>query len=134
LSSFNLFKNRSETKSLKMSSLRPKTLKLETLKHHWALIPLAGALGFGLCLSAFYTARLAIQNPDVSWRRTSNPEPWQHRVDEEGNTVRYKFYQGPEGDRRGQTTYGAKAHPDERPPIEKFWAEYKAENKKEAHH
>lgn len=26
--------------------------------------------------SAYYTLRLAIKNPDVSWAKKSNPEPW----------------------------------------------------------
>lgn len=25
----------------------------------------------------YYTLRLATRNPDVSWRRGENPEPWQ---------------------------------------------------------
>jgi len=117
-----------------MVKLRPDTFKLETLKHHYALIPLAGALGFGLALSVVYTIRLALQNPDVTWRRGSNPEPWQHRVDEQGNTVRYKLFQAPDGWKPGSTKYGVQAHPGQRPPIEKMWAEYQAEHKEEAHH
>ena len=27
--------------------------------------------------AAFYTLRLATRNPDVSWAKKSNPEPWQ---------------------------------------------------------
>ena len=34
-----------------------------------------------------------LRNPDVSWRRYSNPEPWQHRVDDDGKAKRYKFFQ-----------------------------------------
>lgn len=117
-----------------MPSMRPATFKMETLKHHWALIPLAASLGFGLTLTAVYTARLALQSPDVSWRRKSNPEPWQHRVDGEGLTVRYKFWQAPADHKAGSTKYGVKAHPEERPPIEKLWAEYQVEHKEEAHH
>jgi len=101
------------------------------LKKHYALVPLFGALGFGMCLAGGYTLRLAIQNPDVSWRRYTNPEPWQHRVDDDGNTVRYKLSQGPPGCKGGETKYGVPAFPDERPPIEKLWAEYKAEHAEE---
>lgn len=32
----------------------------------------AGALG-----AMYYTLRLATRNPDVTWNRSSNPEPWQ---------------------------------------------------------
>ena len=57
------------------------------------------------------------------------------QVDKDGNTVRYKFYQGPEGYEMGRTEYGKKAHSEERPPIEKMWAEYQAAHKDDhAHH
>jgi len=41
------------------------------LTKHYALVPLFGAVGFGMVLSGGYTIRLALQNPDVSWRRKS---------------------------------------------------------------
>ena len=28
-------------------------------------------------MAALYTLRLATQNPDVTWDRKNNPEPWQ---------------------------------------------------------
>jgi len=104
------------------------------LAKHYALKPLFAACGFGLSLSMIYTIRLAIQNPDVSWRRKTNSEPWQHRIDDDGNRIRYKLHQAPEGWVYGSTKYGVKAFPDERPPIEKMWAEYKRENAEPAHH
>jgi len=97
------------------------------LSKHYSLVPLFGAVGFGITLSGLYTLRLAVQNPDVSWRRKANPEPWQHRVDEDGKTIRYKLHQGPESYKLGQTKYGVDAFPPERPPIEKLWAQYQAE-------
>jgi len=106
------------------------------LKNHYALAPLYVSVGFGLGFSVIYTVRLAIQNPDVSWRRTSNPEPWQRRVDGEGKTKRYKVWQAP-GDgsaKRGITQYGTEAFAPERPPIEKMWSEYQSEHAAEAHH
>jgi len=106
----------------------------EYLKHHKSLKPLFVALGFGVGLSFFYTIRLALQNPDVSWRRTSNPEPWQHRVDGDGKTVRYKFFQAPADWRGGHTEYGVAAFPEERPPIEQLWAEYKRDHPEGAGH
>lgn len=105
-----------------------KHLSPKFLANHYALVPLFAALGFGGILSAGYTLRLAIQNPDVSWRRKTNPEPWQHRVDANGNTVRYKLSQGPEDNKAGTTRYGVPAHSAERPPIEKMWAEYQAKH------
>jgi NADH dehydrogenase (ubiquinone) 1 alpha subcomplex subunit 4 len=105
-----------------------------TCQKHYSLVPLLVSLGFGVGLSAVYTIRLAVQCPDVSWRRKSNPEPWQHRVDKDGNSVRYKLWQGPADHAAGQTQYGKPAFPAERPPIEKMWAEYKAENQEVAHH
>jgi len=103
-----------------------KHLNVKFLTKHYALVPLFGALGFGMVLAGGYTLRLALQNPDVSWRRKTNPEPWQHRVDQDGNTIRYKFHQGPADGKSGQTKYGVPAFPEERPPIEKMWAEHKA--------
>lgn len=29
-------------------------------------------------MSVLYTLRIAVQSPDVSWNRKTNPEPWQH--------------------------------------------------------
>uniref|UniRef100_A0A8D3E0M4 Cytochrome c oxidase subunit NDUFA4-like n=1 Tax=Scophthalmus maximus TaxID=52904 RepID=A0A8D3E0M4_SCOMX len=40
------------------------------------LIPLFIFIGGGVTMSATYLARLALKNPDVSWDRTNNPEPW----------------------------------------------------------
>jgi len=129
---FKRFNDRDILRKRSAMGLLPKTLKWSTLKHHYALVPLAGALGFGMSLSIFYTLRLAIQNPDVSWRRYSNPEPWQHRVDDDGKAKRYKFFQGPADYKVGQTKYGVNNFPEDRPPIEKWWAEYQAEQKANA--
>jgi len=38
----------------------------------------AGAIG-----AVYYMARLATRNPDVTWNRTSNPEPWQEYKDKQ---------------------------------------------------
>ncbi|KAM9457546.1 cytochrome c oxidase subunit NDUFA4L [Clarias gariepinus] len=46
------------------------------LKNHPALIPLFIFIGGGCTMSLTYLARLALRNPDVSWDRTNNPEPW----------------------------------------------------------
>ncbi|KAG7271622.1 hypothetical protein CRUP_009280 [Coryphaenoides rupestris] len=46
------------------------------LKKHPALIPLFIFIGGGATMSMTYLARLALKNPDVSWDRNNNPEPW----------------------------------------------------------
>lgn len=33
-------------------------------------------VGIGCAGATFYLLRLAVRNPDVSWARKSNPEPW----------------------------------------------------------
>ena len=38
-------------------------------------------------MAAMYTLRLATQNPDVTWDRKNNPEPWQKYAEKQ-----YKFY------------------------------------------
>jgi len=114
-----------------------------------SLIPLFGAYGFGIGMAVTFTLRMATQNPDVSWRRKTNPEPWQKLVDEQGNRRRWKFFQFhpfppfppfhpsihpsyPAGFGI-PTVYGIPNFPDERPPIEKMWAEYQAEHPCPAH-
>ncbi|VVC91083.1 cytochrome c oxidase subunit NDUFA4 [Leptidea sinapis] len=62
-------------------------LSIESLKRHKALIPLFVCVGLGCGGALFYTARLAFRNPEVTWNRRTNPEPW-----EEYRTKQYKFY------------------------------------------
>ncbi|XP_032243811.1 cytochrome c oxidase subunit NDUFA4-like [Phoca vitulina] len=57
-------------------------------KKHPSLIPLLvfiGARGTG---AALYALRLALFNPDVSWDRKNNPEPWNKL----GPNDKYRFY------------------------------------------
>jgi len=104
------------------------------LKGHYALAPLFGVLGFAMVGAATYLARITSLNPDVMWRRKTNPEPWQHQVTADGKTRRYKFWQASADFHAGQTKYGLPAFNDERPPIEKLWAEYQAEHATSAGH
>ncbi|KAK5609105.1 NADH dehydrogenase 1 alpha subcomplex subunit 4 ndufa4 [Crenichthys baileyi] len=46
------------------------------LRNHPALIPLFFFIGGGATMSLLYLARLGLRNPDVSWDRKNNPEPW----------------------------------------------------------
>nr|CAH0112074.1 unnamed protein product [Daphnia galeata] len=62
-------------------------LSLKSLKKHPSLIPLFVSLGAGVAMAALYTLRLATQNPDVTWDRKNNPEPWQKYAEKQ-----YKFY------------------------------------------
>ncbi|XP_054281123.1 cytochrome c oxidase subunit NDUFA4 [Macrosteles quadrilineatus] len=62
-------------------------LTLKSLKHHVALIPLFACVGLGAVGSIGYLLRLALRNPEVSWAKTSKPEPW-----EDYRTSQYKFY------------------------------------------
>ncbi|XP_013869422.1 cytochrome c oxidase subunit NDUFA4 [Austrofundulus limnaeus] len=49
---------------------------IKQVKSHPALIPLFIFIGAGSAMSTLYLARLALKNPDVSWDRRNNPEPW----------------------------------------------------------
>ncbi|XP_055373880.1 cytochrome c oxidase subunit NDUFA4 [Condylostylus longicornis] len=60
---------------------------LNSLKKNPALIPLYVCVGAGAIGAVYYTLRLATRNPDVTWSRKNNPEPWQHYRDKQ-----YKFY------------------------------------------
>ncbi|KAA1412537.1 hypothetical protein F0U44_22590, partial [Nocardioides humilatus] len=62
-------------------------LSLSSLKKHKALIPLYVCVGIGCGGAVFYTLRLALRNPDVSWNKKTNPEPW-----EAYRNKQYKFY------------------------------------------
>ncbi|XP_061390352.1 cytochrome c oxidase subunit NDUFA4-like [Musca vetustissima] len=62
-------------------------LSLKSIKKNPALIPLYVCVGAGALASALYTLRLATRNPDVTWNRSANPEPW-----EEYKEKQYKFY------------------------------------------
>ncbi|PZC72445.1 hypothetical protein B5X24_HaOG211140 [Helicoverpa armigera] len=52
-------------------------LSIESLKKHKALIPLYVCVGIGCAGAVFYIGRLATRNPDVSWNKKTNPEPWE---------------------------------------------------------
>ncbi|KAL2078708.1 hypothetical protein ACEWY4_026393 [Coilia grayii] len=49
---------------------------MKQLKHHPALIPLFFFIGGGAAMSMLYLGRLALKNPECSWDRKNNPEPW----------------------------------------------------------
>ncbi|XP_021563294.1 cytochrome c oxidase subunit NDUFA4 isoform X2 [Carlito syrichta] len=57
-------------------------------KKHPSLIPLFIFIGAGGTGAALYLMRLAMFNPDVSWDRKNNPEPWNKL----GPNDQYKFY------------------------------------------
>lgn len=57
-------------------------------KKHPSLIPLFVFIGAGGTGAALYVMRLALFNPDVSWDRKNNPEPWNKL----GPNEQYKFY------------------------------------------
>merc|ERR1711915_858916 len=62
-------------------------LTLASLKKHPALIPLFVSCGAGVVWAAYYTARLALVCPDVTWKHVQNPHPQQ-----EWEGRQYKFY------------------------------------------
>ncbi|KAJ0177558.1 hypothetical protein K1T71_006431 [Dendrolimus kikuchii] len=62
-------------------------LSIQSLKKHKALIPLYVCVGIGCAGAVYYLGRLAVRNPDVSWNKKTNPEPWQEYRDKQ-----YKFY------------------------------------------
>ncbi|XP_059943740.1 cytochrome c oxidase subunit NDUFA4-like [Mesoplodon densirostris] len=57
-------------------------------KKHLSLIPLFIFIEAGGTGATPYVLRLALFNPDVSWDRRSNPEPWNKL----GPNDQYKFY------------------------------------------
>uniref|UniRef100_A0A8W7PQ96 NADH dehydrogenase [ubiquinone] 1 alpha subcomplex subunit 4 n=1 Tax=Anopheles coluzzii TaxID=1518534 RepID=A0A8W7PQ96_ANOCL len=61
-------------------------LTMASLKKNPALIPLYVCIAMGSAGAVFYTLRLALKSPEVTWSRKNNPEPWeeyrnkQHKV------------------------------------------------------
>uniref|UniRef100_C6ZQT7 Putative NADH:ubiquinone dehydrogenase n=1 Tax=Ochlerotatus triseriatus TaxID=7162 RepID=C6ZQT7_OCHTR len=62
-------------------------MSLASIKKNPALIPLYVCVGLGAVGAVFYTARLALSSPEVTWNRKTNPEPW-----EEYRNKQHKFY------------------------------------------
>lgn len=50
---------------------------------HEQLIPLYVCTLVGCLGAGFYTLRLATRNPDVSWNKKGNPEPWNEYRDKQ---------------------------------------------------
>ncbi|XP_041029574.1 cytochrome c oxidase subunit NDUFA4-like [Carcharodon carcharias] len=63
-------------------------LMIRQAKSHPSLIPLFTFIGIGSFGAGMYLLRLAVRNPDVSWNRKNNPEPW-NKV---APTEQYKFF------------------------------------------
>ncbi|RWS06358.1 NADH dehydrogenase [ubiquinone] 1 alpha subcomplex subunit 4-like 2, partial [Leptotrombidium deliense] len=61
------------------------SFSLKGLRKNYAVIPVIMATALGAGGGSLYLIRLAFRNPDVSWRRNANPEPWQ-----EYETKQYK--------------------------------------------
>nr|XP_033799148.1 cytochrome c oxidase subunit NDUFA4 [Geotrypetes seraphini] len=51
-------------------------LMVSQARKHPSLIPLFLFVGLGGVGAVMYTVRLALFNPDVSWDKKNNPEPW----------------------------------------------------------
>uniref|UniRef100_V5HHR1 Putative nadh dehydrogenase n=1 Tax=Ixodes ricinus TaxID=34613 RepID=V5HHR1_IXORI len=64
-----------------------KSFSIQGMKRHPSLIPLMVIVGVGGLGAVWYTARLALRNPDVSWNKKTNPEPWQ-----EWSNKQYKLW------------------------------------------
>ncbi|OQR66850.1 NADH dehydrogenase 1 alpha subcomplex-like [Tropilaelaps mercedesae] len=58
-------------------SMKMKSFSMEGMKKAPALIPLLAIVGTGVVGAVLYTIRLAVKNPDVSWDKKRNLEPWQ---------------------------------------------------------
>lgn len=50
--------------------------QLALLKKHYDLIPLLSMVALSSSLGIFCLVRTAATNPDVSWNKDVNPEPW----------------------------------------------------------
>ena len=55
---------------------RPQGLTVASLKTHYSLLPLYGALGFAMTVMVLYCIRLATKPTDISWKK--DHEPWEY--------------------------------------------------------
>ncbi|XP_073971657.1 NADH dehydrogenase (ubiquinone) MLRQ subunit [Rhodnius prolixus] len=62
-------------------------LSFASLKKHTALIPLFVCVGVGCVGSIFYLGRLGFRNPEVSWNKRGDQQPWNEYTEKQ-----YKFY------------------------------------------
>jgi len=62
-------------------------LSIKSMKKHPAIIPIYVLIGMGMGLAGFYTARLALKSPEVTWNRRTNPEPWNYYSDKQHKFV-----------------------------------------------
>ncbi|CAD7684699.1 unnamed protein product [Nyctereutes procyonoides] len=63
--------------------------RLQTKKHQ-SLIPLFIFIGAGGTGAALYVLCLVLFNPDVSWDRKNNPEPWNKLVNVDYSKLKKK--------------------------------------------
>lgn len=42
-------------------------------------------------MTTLFSLRTALKNPDVSWDRKNNPEPWQHYADKQYKVIKQKY-------------------------------------------
>lgn len=81
---------------------------IASLKKHYDLIPLLLAVGTASTLAVGMTIRTALRNPDVSWNKRTNPEPW-NQLDQ---AERFKFLNSK------NVNYDNRRFPNERPPMD----------------
>jgi len=56
------------------NSVLPQGMTVKSLKHHYALIPLAVIMGLGMTFVVAFIFRLAIYSPDANWSRKTFDE------------------------------------------------------------
>ncbi|ODM96164.1 NADH dehydrogenase [ubiquinone] 1 alpha subcomplex subunit 4-like 2 [Orchesella cincta] len=61
-------------------------LTWSSIKKNPAILPIYGLVGVAMVLAGGYIFRLATKNPEVTWSRARNPEPWNEYKDKQ-----YKF-------------------------------------------
>ncbi|CAL8141753.1 unnamed protein product [Orchesella dallaii] len=54
-----------------------------SIKKNPAILPIYGLVGIAMGIAGFYIVRLATRNPEVTWSRARNPEPWNEYKDKQ---------------------------------------------------
>ncbi|XP_014468489.1 PREDICTED: cytochrome c oxidase subunit NDUFA4 [Dinoponera quadriceps] len=63
--------------------LKMQGLSASSIKKNPSLLPLYACIGAGGLLALWYTLRLAIRSPDVSWLNKKEAEPWNYYKDKQ---------------------------------------------------
>ncbi|XP_048731029.1 NADH dehydrogenase [ubiquinone] 1 alpha subcomplex subunit 4-like 2 [Ostrea edulis] len=82
-------------------------MRWREVSHHKGMQVIWACTLMGLSLGSWYFVRLCTKAPDVTWRHTSNPQPWEKMP----QSVQYRFW-SPTIDYKKRGLYPDSERPD----------------------